>query len=68
MKHMRQTYKLLAPAYDYAYHNKEYPSSKLRNLVAEPESLDINIIILTGILDLSSVCAVIIGPIVFVFR
>ena len=45
-----------------------YPSSKTRKLLAEPESLDMNVIVLIGIRVSNSFCAVIIGPTAFVLR
>lgn len=46
-----------------------YPSSNAKNLPAEPESLDMNTIVPTGMpLCISSFWATRIGPIVFVFK
>lgn len=46
-----------------------YPSSNAKNLPAEPESLDMNTMVPTGMpLRISSFCATRIGPMVFVFK
>lgn len=47
---------------------RSYPSSEARNLVAEPELLEINVMLPMGMRVCSKRCAVMIGPIVFVHR
>jgi hypothetical protein len=45
-----------------------HPSSFSRNRLAEPESLDMKTMVPMGMLVCSSFCAVMMGPIVLVWR